>query len=300
MRLTVREDDGARSRGIELPDAGTSWVSAGRTNVLLAVAGRRADVRQRPPRRGRPDVAARRTRDADRPTAGAPAVLRDVGPAWRRVCAARGGFRRGRRDARGRGRARPRPGRRGPDEPGPGRRRATCVDRRRSARPDRGDERGYGGRHRRLGIAGIRARADRGAARGDVRRCGDRGGVARRGHARRDPVDDVMAGRGTRGRQDRSSGRCRAADGARARRRRRATRGRVGRRGGHADRHHRARRRIGSGRGWRRSTSARRTRRPWPGFAEATFETPDMPRPGARPGLRAQVCRGRRAPQLRR
>jgi hypothetical protein len=37
VRLTVREDDGARSRGIELPDAGTSWVSAGRTNVLLAV-----------------------------------------------------------------------------------------------------------------------------------------------------------------------------------------------------------------------------------------------------------------------
>lgn len=37
VRLTVREDDGARSRGIELPDAGTSWVSAGRANVLLAV-----------------------------------------------------------------------------------------------------------------------------------------------------------------------------------------------------------------------------------------------------------------------
>ena len=37
VRLTVREDDGARSRSIELPDAGTSWVSAGRTNVLLAV-----------------------------------------------------------------------------------------------------------------------------------------------------------------------------------------------------------------------------------------------------------------------
>jgi hypothetical protein len=37
VRLTVREDDGARSRAIELPDAGTSWVSAGRTNVLLAV-----------------------------------------------------------------------------------------------------------------------------------------------------------------------------------------------------------------------------------------------------------------------
>jgi hypothetical protein len=36
VRLTVREDDGARSRGIELPDSGTSWVSAGRTNVLLA------------------------------------------------------------------------------------------------------------------------------------------------------------------------------------------------------------------------------------------------------------------------
>jgi hypothetical protein len=37
VRLTVREDDGARSRAVELPDAGTSWVSAGRTNVLLAV-----------------------------------------------------------------------------------------------------------------------------------------------------------------------------------------------------------------------------------------------------------------------
>ena len=37
VRLTVREDDGARSRGIDLPDAATSWVSAGRTNVLLAV-----------------------------------------------------------------------------------------------------------------------------------------------------------------------------------------------------------------------------------------------------------------------
>ena len=36
VRLTVREDNGARSRGIELPDAATSWVSAGRTNVLLA------------------------------------------------------------------------------------------------------------------------------------------------------------------------------------------------------------------------------------------------------------------------
>ena len=36
VRLTVREDDGTRSRSIELPDAGTSWVSAGRTNVLLA------------------------------------------------------------------------------------------------------------------------------------------------------------------------------------------------------------------------------------------------------------------------
>ena len=31
VRLTVREDDGARSRSIELPDAGTSWVSASRS-----------------------------------------------------------------------------------------------------------------------------------------------------------------------------------------------------------------------------------------------------------------------------
>ena len=36
VRLTVREDDGERSRGIELPDSGTSWVSAGSANVLLA------------------------------------------------------------------------------------------------------------------------------------------------------------------------------------------------------------------------------------------------------------------------
>jgi hypothetical protein len=36
VTLTVRENDGATSRDIELPDPGTAWVSAGRTNVLLA------------------------------------------------------------------------------------------------------------------------------------------------------------------------------------------------------------------------------------------------------------------------
>ena len=36
VTLTVGEDDGATSRDIELPDPATSWVSAGRTNVLLA------------------------------------------------------------------------------------------------------------------------------------------------------------------------------------------------------------------------------------------------------------------------
>jgi len=36
VKLTVREDGGRRSRAVELPAPGTTWIAAGRANVLLA------------------------------------------------------------------------------------------------------------------------------------------------------------------------------------------------------------------------------------------------------------------------
>ena len=249
VRLTVREDDGERSRGIELPDSGTSWVSAGRTNVLLATL---VD--------GRTYVSDPLGEDDPTWRLVEPVTLTDQPPepplfygTW---------------DPPGGAYAQL-----GADFSEGGGMRAVVVDpgldqavevpmnqsRPVAAPPawiddDRlvlisatsegteaviVDSASQGYEPGPSGVQLVATSADAATA------------AVWRGPGQSVEIQSTTSWLADEpaGVRDRSSGRCRDADGARARRRRGATRGRVGRRGGHADRHHRSRGRAGVGAG---------------------------------------------------
>ena len=299
VRLTVREDDGARSRGIELPDSGTSWVSAGRTNVLLATL---VD--------GRTYVSDPLGEDDPTWRLVEPVTLTDQPPepplfygtwdppggAYAQLGAdfSEGGGMRAVVVDPGLDQAVEVP----MNESRPVAAPAAWIDDDRlvliSATSEGTeavivDSASQGYEPGPSGVQLVATSADAATA------------AVWRGPGQPVEIQSTTSwlAEEPAGVRDRSSGRCRDADGARARRRRRATRGRVGRRGGHADRDHRSRGRTGVGAGGHARPG--RGERGDGGLASLRdIGASDMPRPGARPGLRAQVCRGRRAPQLRR